>query len=57
VNGQSVLEAKAPVANDVGFTFGGGWDTTATIKRLTITGRADPAALAKLIQEKDTPKK
>jgi len=51
VNGKSVMEFALPKPNDhSGFWIGGGWDSGITFTRLQVSGRLDPAWLAKALE-------
>jgi len=50
-NGKPVLEHTLPKPNDhSGFWIGGGWDSGITFTKLQVSGRLDPAWLAKTLE-------
>jgi len=51
VSGKAVLEHTLPKPNDhSGFWIGGGWDSGITFTRMQVSGRLDPAWLAKALE-------
>jgi hypothetical protein len=52
INDKLVLEHRTGMPNDyIGFSWGSGWNSGATISEVLFAGRADPEALAKFVAE------